>query len=975
MPLDPSQRERVHDDLRGIVRGDLLFGELDRALYSTDASIFQVEPLGVVAPADEEDLQTLVRYAHANLIPLIPRGAGTGLAGESLGSGVVVDLSRHFRQIREMGSDTVRVQPGVVLQKLNAELALMGRRFAPDPSSAAACTIGGMLATDASGARLRKYGYTRDHVASLRVVLDSGDAVGIAREPRSPSPDINPRLREVIRGTAEQLDRHAELIRAAAPFTPFNRCGYRLIDILGPSTLDLHQLLIGSEGTLALFSEATLKTMAAPGGRSVVLCSFASLEAAIAAVPITLADGPSACDLIDRRLLSLARSQAPMASRFVPAEAEAVLLIEFECDRVAEAKENALSLARRLPSTALSIVPAYEPEVVDLVWQLREVALPTLFSMGRGHRPVAFVEDIGVPPYALAEFLSQARQVLLRHDVTASFLVHAATGQVHIRPFVDLSKPDETARLSDLAEDLYSAALEFAGTISTQHGTGIARSPWVERQFGPLYSVFRDLKAVFDPRGILNPGKIVDPMWRPPAWPLRHMAPLPVAGKNGSVELPLLTNSLIWPAGEFERQVTTCNGCGDCRVESAGSRMCPLFRVSHAEEASPRAKANLLRHLLSTGDPSRLTAGDVRDVADLCINCKMCAGECPARVNIPKLMLETKAAHVAEHGMTRADWALARTEGFAAIGSRLALFVNPLLTNPAARWLLERVLGISRHRRLPPFAGLSFLKHARRRGWTTKPPRTAGSSPRVAYFVDVYANYNDPSIAEAVVAVLKHNGCVVVVPEGQRGCGIAPLARGDVETAREAAIQNLRVLSEFARDGYQIVCSEPSAALMFKQDYRDILDDPDVQFVADQTMEFMTYLGELHKRRQLRTDFLPVPIAVGHHVPCHIKALGAPAGPDILSLIPRFIVHTIDEGCSGMAGTFGLNRWNYHLSLEAGRPMLDQLRRPKVLAGSSECSACRMQMEEGTGKRTLHPAQYLAIAYGLMPELARRVEP
>src|SRR5919197_381060 len=314
---------------------------------------------------------------------------------------------------------------------------------------------------------------------------------------------------------------------------------------------------------------------------------------------------------------------------------------------------------------------------------------------------------------------------------------------------------------------------------------------------------------------------------------------------------------------------------------------------------------------------------------------------------------------------------MARTESFAWLGSVLAPVANALLGHPAARWLMERLFGVSRHRRLPGFSPRSFLRAAVRRGWTRK-PRSA--RPRVAYFVDVFANYNDPLIAEAVVAVLHHNGIEVYVPPGQVGCGMAPLACGDVDTARETVRQNLRVLADLAREGFPVVCSEPTAALMLRHDALDLLDDPDARLVAAQTVECTAFLWDLHQQGLLKTDFGPLEVSVGHHVPCHLKALGRPpAGPALLSLVPGLRVHTIDVSCSGMAGTYGFKAGEYATSLEAGRPMLEELARPRHLFGSTECSACRLQMEDGTGKRTLHPVQYLALAYGLLPALRQRL--
>jgi FAD/FMN-containing dehydrogenase/Fe-S oxidoreductase len=981
--VDLSQRQRIRDDLKGLVKGELLFDDLSRALYATDASIFEVRPLGVALPRDEEDVQALVRYAGENQLPLIARGAGTGLAGESLGPGLVVDLGKHFRQILDVGTDTVRVQPGVTYRELSRRLAAVGRRFAPDPAVGEA-TVGGLVATNASGARVYRHGYTRDHVAGLRVVLDSGDAADVGRQSRWPAPEAtHGRLDDIVSSTVTLLEQNAGLVQACRPRTRFNRCGYLLHDVLDGDSLDLARLLAGSEGTLALFTEVTLRTVPLPGGRAAALLGFASLDTALRAAQVSLPGGPVACELIDRRLLTLARGADPVVAALVPAAVEAVLLVEYEANTPNGARWAALHLADRLTRGERLAVLARAATTDDEIarfWRVRESATPGLFGLRGAAQPLAFVEDVGVPAELLPVYLHRVQEVLKRHETTASYLVHAATGQVHMRPFLELSRPEDAVKLWDLAEEVYGIVLELGGTVSAQNGTGLARTPWVGRQYGRLYPVFRELKAIFDPRHLFNPGKIVGPGVGAQAWPLRRGVPSFSRAPEASA-LPLAElqppntpppAALRWSAGEVAAEGLRCNGCGQCRTEDPGRRMCPIFRATHDEAASPRAKANLIRHLLQPDAvPPPLSSDEVREVADLCVNCKMCASECPARVNIPKLMLEAKAANVAEHGLARTDWAMARTESFAWLGSALAPVANTFLGHPAARWVLERLLGVSRRRRLPGFSSRSFLRRAARRGWTRR-PRSA--RPRVAYFVDVFANYNDPLIAEAVVAVLHHNGIEVYVPPGQVGCGMAPLAYGDVETARETARQNLRVLADLARDGYPILCSEPTAALMLRRDALDLLDDPDARLVAAQTVESTAFLWDLHQQGHLKTDFRPLDCAIGHHVPCHLKALGRPpVGPSLLELIPSLRVRTIDVSCSGMAGTFGLKAANYFLSLEAGRPMLEQMARPGVQFGSTECSTCRLQVEDGAGRRTLHPVQYMALAYGHLPELLQRL--
>jgi Fe-S oxidoreductase/FAD/FMN-containing dehydrogenase len=811
------------------------------------------------------------------------------------------------------------------------------------------------------------HGYTRDHVAELRVVLDDGEAGVAARMPRPQAPALPARRLETIAGqTASLIERHVELIRTCRPRTRFNRCGYLLHDVLDGEHLDLARLLIGSEGTLAFFTEASLRTIPLPQDRSLAIVGFASLESALQAAQESLASRPAACELIDRRLLTLTLSREPDGRLAFPADAEAILLIEFESADLGAAREAARALVDRLQvagQQALYARTAVESEEIDRIWQLRESVLPSLYGLKGGPQPVAFVEDIGVPVEELPVFLRRVQEILRRREITASYLIHAGSGQVHTRPFVDLHKPEEAQRLWAIAEEIHGLALELGGTVSTQHGTGLARTPWVARQYGDLYPVFRELKAIFDPHNLFNPGKIIGPDPGMPAWPLRRS--LMTFPENDSW-------LLHWEPGGVEGQSLNCNGCGHCRTDLPEQRMCPIFRVTHEEAATPRAKANLFRHVLEQANGSRpLSADEVREVADLCINCRMCASECPAHVNVPKLMLEAKAANTAEHGLDRADWTLSRTEGFAAMASTFAFAVNAGLASRSVRWLLEKLFGVSRRRHLPKFAWRNFMRRAAQRGWTRKP---RGQGQRVAYFVDVFPNYNDPQMAEAVVAVLHHNGIEVYVPPDQRGCGMAPLAYGDIETAREAALHNLRILGDLAREGYTILCSEPTAALMLREDYPSLVADAEARLVAERVVEFTSFLGALHRQQRLRTDFQHLQLAIGHHVPCHLKALGhPPMAPALLALIPGLRVFTIDVNCSGMAGTFGLKAQNYERSLEAGRPMLDELRRPRISFGSTECSTCRLQMEEGSGKRTLHPAQYLALAYGLMPEIARRL--
>jgi FAD/FMN-containing dehydrogenase/Fe-S oxidoreductase len=953
-----SSEKQITDDLRKTFRGRLAFEPLVRGLYSTDASPFQVMPLGVAFPIDADDLAVLVKYCFGRGISLVPRGAGTGVAGESLGPGLIVDLAANFRGISEIAEESVIVEPGVVHAELNTVLAKRGRRFAPDPASSASCTIGGMIATNASGGNAFRHGYTRDYVKSLGVVWDCGaaDTIGTA-----PSRGAAARTQAIAAETTALLEGNRRLLLDARPKTAFNRCGYLVHDVIVDGGLDLAKVLVGSEGTLGFITSATLRTVPLPGGVCVMMIGFGSLEGAIRAGRELIDFWPTGCDLLDRRLLSSTR---------VPSAVAAALVVTFEAGTEREAKERAWGAVEKLrESQRLMILeePACDPEGREHIRAIRQDAVSGLYGLGKGPRPLAFIEDVGVPVESLLEFIEKTQDALKRFELSASFLVHALTGQVHTRPMIDLHVPADREKLWAVAAAVHDIAIGLGGTVSSQHGTGITRTPWIEKQYGLILPVFRELKRIFDPKNILNPGKIIGPDPSRPAWPLRmgSQEQETEVSSQGSGITPLLT----WDENP-QQEAAKCTGCGDCRPQSSRGRMCPSARALHLEEASPRAMANLFS--LLDGSTS-LASDEVKAVARHCVNCKMCRDECPAHVNIPKLMLEAKAARQADHGLDRADWLLARTESLASLGSNFAPLVNGLLSRPSMRWMLEKTLGLSRRRRLPAFALRNFYRRARGQGLTRKRPN--GTANRVAYFVDVFANYNDPLIGEATVAVLQHNGIEVFVPARQVGCGASPLAVGDIETAREAAIRNVRAMADLVREGYRVVCSEPTAALMLSQDYLDILSDPDAAALATNICELTTYLWELHEARKLRTDFRRLDLTLGHHVPCHLKALRGPvAGPELLKLIPGLNVRTIDLSCSGMAGTWGLKAVNYETSLAAGRRMLDEVNRPGVLFGSSECSACRMQMQEGSGKRALHPVQYLAHAYGLLPEIGAKLK-
>jgi FAD/FMN-containing dehydrogenase/Fe-S oxidoreductase len=1004
-----QERQRVQDDLRGLVKGDVRCDDVFVQLYASDASVYQIRPLGVVRPRNTADVVACVQYAAEKRIPVHARGAGTGLAGESLGPGLVLDFSRYMRRILRVDADRVRVQPGVVHGQLNQHLGRLGRLFGPDPAMSQVTTMGSVVAIDASGSHWLQYGSARRHVLSLQVVLSDGTLLEVGREPLALAQVDMPttRRQELVGQLASLFARNSALIGERQPMTMLNQCGYQLGDVLEPDALDLGRLLAGSEGTLALITEATLATVPLPRYRGVGALFFETLENAALAVQEILPFAPCACDLLDRRHLSLARENYPEYNMLVPAEAEALLLIEHVGDdpvTVRERVSQTLDRVRRKRRLAFDTRQAFDREEIDLYWQLAQRVVSTLHRMKGTTRALPFVEDLAVPPAALPDFLVRMQNTLKRHQVTASLFGHVGHGQLHVRPFLDLTIPDDVRKMEDLAADLYREVFEVRGTISGEHGDGLSRTPFIRQQYGELYDVFCDVKKLFDPQGILNPGKIVGgegqsltrylrpvklhldqaPIGEAPVADAAQPANGRAAPANGAeIQTPPETNGhteppplfevqLNWTLGEIAAVATLCNGCGSCRAQSPDLRMCPIFRVAPGEESSPRAKANLFRGLL-TGqlDPALLTTDDFKDVADLCVNCHQCRLECPAGVDIPKLMIEAKAGYVATNGLQPSDWMLARFDILSAVGSAVSPLANWAIGNRQARWLLEKTFGIAQGRKLPRFAGRSFLRRAARRR-LTRPTRRSGR--KVLYFVDTYANYHDPQLADALVAVMEHNGVAVYVPRDQRASGMAMISMGAIDRARRLAAKNLALLAEAVRQGYQVVVTEPSTAVCLTHEYPSIFDDDDARLVADNTTEACTYLWRLHQQGLLQLDFRPVNAAIGYHMPCHIRALsvGSPA-ENLLRLIPALNVQRIEKGCSGMAGTYGLKKANYRASIRAGWELISHMRGPGVQAGTTECSACKMQMEQGTSKPTLHPLKLLALSYGLMPEITSQL--
>ena len=994
--MDEQQQQRIIEDLSGDFSGELRCDDVAVAMYASDASLFEVKPLGVAFPRDSEDVATLTRYASETDLPLIARGAGTSVTGAALGSGLIVDFSRYMNEIVLESESSVTVQPGIVLSQLNRELRKQGRYFPPDPSTAEVTTLGGMVAVDSAGSRAVRVGSTRDHIISLEMAVAGGHLLHFGKESLDfqhgtaatqpivasfvePDDSVEDRSisaatakREIVSRLSKLLEDNHELIQEHQPPLIRNTSGYYLRGVRNNNVINIPRLVAGSEGTLGLVTELTLNTSPLPEFRSVALLLFGKMEDAIDSVLAVTSQQPSACDLLDRRLLTLGRENDSRFENFIPPTAEAGLLIEQTGYNEQQARDRigmAISAVKAQHADVVVAIEAWDYDGVEFLWELPHRVVSLLARMRGGTRPLPFIEDVAVPPEALQDFFVQIQQVLHKHDVTASLYSHAASGQIHMRPFMRMPRQQDGPRLDALIRDFNDVATSLGGTISGEHGDGLSRSAYVKNQYSPLYSVFRQVKDIFDPHNLMNPGKIVTEDETLPTDKLRPE----LVDKNGFIpDNGLVQLQLNWSPEELSVAAESCNGCGICRTQQEELRMCPFFRNDPSEESSPRSKANVMRSLVSgVADPTTRSSPEFEKLASLCFNCRQCEIECPTNVRIPHLMIEAKAQAGEASGTDRTSWFLSRAHFFGELGCKTSWLTNPLLNNRAARWLMEKTIKIHRDRKLPEFSQRPYL--------STLPAEVTDSVPTprqeaIVYFVDHFANYHDQELATSFISVMKHHGIRVHVPAGQVGSGMAMVSTGDLNAARRIAEANVRELASMAREGLPIVCTEPAAALCLKEDYPMLVEHPDTRLISGLAVEAGAYLQELFQKGRLKTDFAPLPLRIGYHEPCHLRALqnGRPLR-ELLEQIPELDVLTLDKGCSGMAGTFGLTRDNFELSLEIGQPLIDEMRSPDFILGATECSSCQLQMQQDSPLETVHPIKLLAASYGLMPKLHERL--
>ncbi len=956
-------RDELQRDLAACLDGEVRFDKVSRALYSTDASVYQIEPLGVVVVRSRDDILNTISCARRHGCSITARGGGTSQAGQAIGEGLQLDTYKYFNRLLEVNvaERWARVEPGIVLDELNAQLAPHRLRFAPDISTASRATIGGMISNNSSGARSVVYGKTIDHVLDLHLALADGSVAHL--RPLEGADLASVSGAETLEGacyrTVQRLAaEHAAEIDRRYPKILRRVGGYNL-DAFTRSvqnqTCNLAKIVVGSEGTLGIVLEARLNLVPLPNAKAVLTIEFDTLLDALGATPAILEHSPSAVEVMDSSILDHTKENPAldaMRRAVLQGTPGALLCVEFYADDPAELPEKLTALERDLAIRAPRAVTvrATDPADQARVWQLREASLGLSMAIKGDAKSISFVEDTAVAPERLRDYIERFLQIVHRHGTTAGIYAHASVGCLHVRPVVNMKTADGVRQFEAIANDISDLVLEFGGALSAEHGDGLVRGPFMSKMFGPvLYEAFRTVKRTFDPDGLFNPGKIVDSPAL--ATNLRYGAGFKTPNPESFFDYS--------EHGGLGRAVEMCSGVGACRKTLSGT-MCPSYMATRDEAHSTRGRANALRQAMQ-GHLGESGLGDeaVYRVLDLCLECRACKTECPVGVDVARFKSEFLADYHQRHGTPLGARALGHIHDVSGWASRLAPIVNATLGLGWVRRLNERVLGIDQRRTLPRWVSKPLASR-----WRDRSARSTGE--RVLLFNDTFTNYFHPEIGLAAADVLERAG--IGVDLGPTACCGRPLiSQGLIAEARERGASSVRRLREAASNGQKIVVLEPSCLSALKDDIPALLrgaEQEEARQIADACMLFEEFLEDAVSAGRAE---LPLgsdgPKRVALHGHCHQKSLGlvSPA-LSLMRRIPGASVTDLDAGCCGMAGSFGYGRDHFDVSRTIGErrllPTARDLDPDGVLVASGV--SCRHQVRDFTGVRALHPAELLA---------------
>ena len=949
---EQAKLDAFRQELEYRLKCEVLFDPMTLGLYATDASIYQIIPVAVVIPRDEADVRTVLDVAARHQIGILPRGSGTSLNGQGVGPSVVLDFTKYMNQILELNTEQrwVRVQPGIVLDQLNAILAEHGLQFAPDPATSSRATIGGMIGNNSSGTKSIVYGTTREHVLELKVLLSDGTIMQMGEIPagRSPVAQDDSRQAELLKGFKKIIDDNRDEIEKRYPKVMRRVQGYNLDSFIDTDRPNLAHLIVGSEGTLGIILQAKLNLEPLPKAKVLCVAHFTDLVDSIRAVEPILKHNPSAVEILNWDVISLARKNlriAPLCD-FIQGNPQAILVVEFFGQTTEEAAARTQALAGYLQAENLGYAwPIIaEPEQQAKVWALRKNGLGLMLGMKGDRKPLAFIEDACVPVDVLPEYIDQILKFCQSRDVPVAMYAHASVGTIHVRPVLDLKRQEDIDNMKAIAEFAFNLIVKYGGSWSGEHGDGRVRSPFLERFFGAkLYEAHRQVKKLFDPAGLMNPGPIIDP--NPMDQDLRYGT----AYKTPAVQCEYHYRDF----GSFAAAVEMCNGDGLCLQRLAGV-MCPSFRAVGNEECSTRGRANALR-LAMTGQlgPDAMTSRRLFEVLDLCLSCKSCKAECASNVDLTRLKSEFLQKYHDANGFGLRERIIAGSAQMAAgIAGWKAPFVNFIQKTWLMRKTLEIFAGFDSRRNPPAYARQPFAKWFASREKTN--PRL---NKKVVLFEDTYLSYHQPNVGISAVELLESCGYEVIL--AQAGCCQRPrISHGFLRKAKIEGEKTLQKLDKFIQDGLKVVVCEPGCCSALCDDLPDLIDDEQLGLrIKENVMMIDEFLAGEVQASRLSCDFTSPYSRILIHGHCHQKALfGTTAMKHLLDHVPGISVQEINSGCCGMAGSFGYEKEHYDLSMQIGEDVLfPAIRNRPAGAAVVACGfSCRHQIADATGAKALH---------------------
>ena len=951
---------RLAERLRREVEGDVLFDAFERGRYSTDASIYQVEPIGVVRAKSVMDIQAVLSLAREEGVTVLPRGGGTSQCGQTVGESIVVDCARWFndQMALDLENRRVRVRPGMVLGQLNKALAKHKLFFPVDPSTASRATIGGMAANNSSGARSIKYGLTVDNVRSIDALLADGSAHHFGWVPGNlVGGDGSPCYVELVQRMRELSITNAEELKARIPQVLRHVAGYNLHRV-DPAGHNMANMLVGSEGTLAFFTGLELDLQPLPTKKVLGVCHFPGFRNAMAATKELVSLGPDAVELVDNTILTLSREMPQFAATMaevVMGDPNCLLLVEFSGDDAKDLQARLDALDAMMTSLGYpnAVVQITDSAWQGRVWSVREAGLNIVMSMKSAGKPISFIEDCAIPLENLADFTTRLTELFEANGTSGTWYAHASVGLLHVRPVINLKEEAGAKQMRTIAEGAFELVAEYGGSHSGEHGDGFVRSEFTEKMLGPqLARAYEDVKDAFDPAGLFNPGTVV----RPPAMDDRDLFRF----KPGYAEVPLKT-ALDWSEwGGFLGAAEMCNNNGTCR-KMAPDVMCPSFRVTQDEQHVTRGRANSLRLALSGQlGPDAVSSEEMRETLDLCVGCKGCRRECPTGVDMAKMKIEVMHHYHAKHGWSLKDKLIASLPRYARWGALFSPLLNLHGLLPGTAWLGEQLAGFHRQRSLPKWSGNPF-RSVEAGTW---PLGQDGKD--VVLFADTFNTAFEPGILRASLKVLTAAGFRVhAVEAGGRPlcCGRTYLSVGMVDKARAEAERTVQALKPYVDAGVPVVGLEPACLLTLRDEFHAVLPGPDTDALSAKAFMLEEFLADEAKSGRLELDLKPLreskALLHGH---CHQKSFGVVgAVQQVLALVPGLETSLIDSSCCGMAGSFGYDAKHWDVS----QAMAEAALLPAVREAGADTlivadgTSCRHQIKDGAQRKALHVAEVL----------------